>query len=300
MIKKVFIYGHKNNHTHSYIHSSYYKAFKSLGYESYWIDHNEISNYDFSNSLFLTEGQVDINIPLRSDCYYVLHHCNLEKYIQNNCKYIQLGNYLKFCDEGKNHYYPNDSLTKIKDQTFFDYKNILLYQMWATDLLPKEIDENDIKLYDSSLSDVNYIGSIWYENQHLINPFVNSCRANNKNFVSRVNVSDDKHKTLIRNSYICPDIRGDWHVECGYIPCRNFKNVSYGKMTGTNSENVYNVFEGMIPYEKDINNLFSVCEEFYKKTTKKDMKNLIKFVKDNHTYLNRIGTILNMFKEIYE
>ena len=76
MQSKVIIWGHKlHSHTHSYIHNSYFKAFKFLGYEVFWFDHNDdVSGFDFSNCIFFTEDQVKKGIPLRNDCKYIAHH----------------------------------------------------------------------------------------------------------------------------------------------------------------------------------------------------------------------------------
>ena len=70
---KVVIWGHKlHTHTHSYIHNAFYLAFRNLGYQVFWFDDNDdVSNFDFSDSLFLTEGQVDRKIPVREDCQYI-------------------------------------------------------------------------------------------------------------------------------------------------------------------------------------------------------------------------------------
>jgi hypothetical protein len=61
LIKKVVLWGHKlHTHTHSYIHFAFHKAFKHLGYDTYWFDNNDdVSGFDFFGSLFITEGQVD-------------------------------------------------------------------------------------------------------------------------------------------------------------------------------------------------------------------------------------------------
>ena len=50
-IKKVVIWGHKlYSHTHSFIHSGFFKAFKHLGYDTYWFDNNDnIKDFDFTS-----------------------------------------------------------------------------------------------------------------------------------------------------------------------------------------------------------------------------------------------------------
>ena len=74
-IKQVVIWGHKlHTHTHSYIHNAFYKTYIHLGYKTIWLNNNDnITHIDFSNTLFLTEGQVDNRIPIRKDSYYILH-----------------------------------------------------------------------------------------------------------------------------------------------------------------------------------------------------------------------------------
>jgi len=295
-IDKVIIWGHKTNHTHSHIHSSYYRAFKHLGYETYWLDNPlEISSID--NCLFFTEGQVDFNIPLSKNSYYILHHCNLEKYKNIGCKYLQLGNYLKFCTEGKNHYYPGASLEKLDSQVYYDSKNILLYQMWATDLTPNEIDETLVIPFDNNLKEIYYVGSIWNENINQLKPFAESCIRDGRQFINRVNVSDEEHKQLIQKSLVCPDVRGEWHKECGYVPCRIFKNLSYGKFTATNSEYVAEVFEYKIPVSSE-NNLYEVSKQSYASVSKTHLQSLVKFIKEKHTYVNRISNLLKILETI--
>jgi len=49
---KVIIWGHPlYSHTHSYVHDAYYKAFKHLGYETYWFYDEEFPlDFDYNNS----------------------------------------------------------------------------------------------------------------------------------------------------------------------------------------------------------------------------------------------------------
>src|SRR5579872_1560362 len=64
---KVIIWGHPlHSHTHSYIHYGFFRTFQQLGYEVYWVQNqNELVDIDLHNALFITEGQVDSNIPQR-------------------------------------------------------------------------------------------------------------------------------------------------------------------------------------------------------------------------------------------
>lgn len=292
---KVIIWGHKNNgHTHSYIHYGYYKAFKHMGYETYWFDDIDPKslNLDFSDTLFLTEGQVDKNIPIEKSSIYILHHCINDNY--NAVRNLNLGNYQKFCEDGVSPNHKENTVEKIKDLCFFDSVSNTLYQTWATDLLPHEISLDDALLYNDGNRDINFVGYVWNENEHLIDRFKKACLEKNKRFISNFNVSNEEHRDLIRKSYVAPDFRGDWHVECGYIPCRIFKNISYGVPTGTNSYHVHKLFSEFVAYNSDPYNLLESCIEMYSKMSIDKIKDAMSFVKSNHTYINRVDNILKL------
>ncbi len=100
---KVIVWGHKLgdprlSNTFSFIHDSWNTTFSYMGYETLWLDNSDdISNINFDNCLFLTEGQVDQKIPLNNTSKYVLHNCDLSKYDSfiSNCLNLQV--YTKDC-----------------------------------------------------------------------------------------------------------------------------------------------------------------------------------------------------------
>ena len=291
---KIVIWGHKNNgHTHGYVHSSYFKAFKSMGYDTYWFDNNDdVSGFNFDNCIFLTEDQVQSNIPLNKTCKYILHHTKLDKYIDNNLNFINLANYLKYCDSGIDEIYnPGNTLVKIGECCFWDEKTKTLHQPWATDLTPDEIDLNNALLGHGSLNDIYYVGMA-HENSGNLDIFSNSAKTHGKNFIITMGKSDNSNMELIRKSLISVDIRGDWHLECGYLPCRVFKNISYGRLTGTNSENVKKIMGDHVVYEPNPSELFNKMIEAENNYSLDDIKASMDHVKTHHTYINRINNLL--------
>ena len=308
---KVIIWGHKpvsgrniggrklNSHTHSYIHYGYFKAFSHLGYETFWFDNNnDVSGFDFSNCLFLTEAQVDQKIPLIEGCVYVLHHCNNEKYSLNKCKILNLCNYVADCERGVSFNYEGKSVERVGELQFYDKSSKAFYQPWATDLLPHEIDITNVSVFDESRKDVNYIGTVNHDNiKPRIREFGKACRHNKKRFNVYKNISYEDNIKLIRDSYVSVDIRGDWHLLRGYIPCRIWKNISYGKFVGTNSKHIFTIFGKMVAFHERPEDLFRVCEEKYRALKKSEFQNTMKFVRDNHTYVNRVKSLLRMVKE---
>jgi hypothetical protein len=300
MFEKVIIWGHKlHTHTHSYIHYGFYKAFKHLNYDVYWLDEDDIypecnPKYDnnfFKNGLFITEGQVDTRIPINNSSIYILHNCNIEKY-----KDIEKKFNLQVITKSDLERYTFD---KIDIASY--YHSDLLMMCWATDLLPEEINKNILKVKTNntiSKDILNFIGMPLYPWDEVLK------WCNNNNIIynsfggfNKTNVSSEKNMELIQESILAPAIQEPWQVENGYIPCRIFKNISYGKMGLTNNLFVNNfLFEGKLLYNKDIHKLMDMGIEYNNNNHNELLIELMESVRDNHTYINRIQSILTFLE----
>lgn len=268
-----------------------------MGYRTLWLDNeSDLRGVDFSNTLFLTEGQVDGRIPLRNDCYYILHNCSASKYsaisTQNQIK-IQV--------------YTDDILLvpdaiKMDTCIYYHLSDQCLYMPWATDLLPSEIDKVKEGIQDVSMENcVYWIGTVGegeFGNLNELTPFIQACEESGIKFVQQTHVSVELNKQLTQKSYIAPTIVGRWQSQKGYIPCRVFKNISYGKMGVTNSKRVYELFEGKIVFNSDTYQLFFDAEQAMESMTLNQLYELMDLVKEKHTYINRIHTMLDFFELI--
>jgi hypothetical protein len=293
---KVVIWGHKlHTHTHSYIHEAFYRAFKSLGYPTWWFDDNdELQNFDFANTLFITEGQVDGAIPLRDDCKYMLHNCTSPKYQQLNPK-----NWFVFQVYTKDvHSIPH--IKKIDTCIYYDLPGRCLYMPWATDLLPDDIEKVKKNLPSVPIINkvfwVGTVGEGTFGNRTELNPFIAACQENGLEFVQQTHLEQQDHIQLIQQSYMAPTIAGSWQKSVDYVPCRIFKNVSYGKMGITNSRIVNELFEGRIVYNPDTRQLFYDAKKRMETLTLEEIYELMDFVKTKHTYINRIQLMLSFLE----
>ena len=203
---KVIIWGWKlHSHTHSYIHYGFYKAFKHMGYETLWLtDEDDVSNINFDNCLFLTEGQVDKKIPINKSSYYILHNCNGANYTEVDDQHkINL----QFFSSEVFKY----NLTKINTYTYVG--SDVIQQPWATDLLPHEFSENDAH-NEMNNRECLWIGSYSpndrseFENNTELDPFFNECRKNNI-VVRHIDpwvrpCSPEENRRLVRQSFFGP------------------------------------------------------------------------------------------------
>lgn|SRR3990167_7915947 len=298
-IDKVVIWGHKlHTHTSSYVHNAFYRAFKHLGYETYWFDDNDdVSHINFSNSLFYTEGQVDINIPMRDDCYYITHNCYKDKYyplrIKKRCLTQQV--------------FTNDcfkyDLTHPVDGICYSVEHKSIFMYWGTDLLPHEIDSMKFKVKPLQQKEKNiyWIGTLgggFFGNEEQIMPFMEEAQKNELRFIHKTMISPEENIQLVQNSFIAPTICGKWQCDVGFVPCRTFKNISYGQMCVTNSETINKLFKGRVIFNTDTKQLFYDSIKYLESMDQKELFNLMDYVRDNHTYIQRIEWMLKIFDKV--
>lgn len=327
--KKIIIWGYKlHSHTHSYIHAGYYKGFKSLGYDVYWLDGTDLFDDSlFDDALIFTEQWAVMqnrNMPLSKSSTYAIHYIGNKpnNYVEGNPgPHPYLGKvgrlidvrYNANCWKDKNYDYCLDKsqLIKIGSGSYYEKNEVYdrFYTVWATDLLPEEINLEDRFLPRHNF--IFYGGTIGggqggpydckqappeYDNLPYLMPFLKACEENNIEFKYncpwKTPQTFEEQKLLIQQSYLAPDFRHKAFLEWGYIPCRTFKNISYGQMGITNSKFVMDFFDGNLIFNADTYQLFYDAQK-----NKNDMeliKNQMLFVKENHTYINRCRELLEI------
>jgi hypothetical protein len=283
---KIIIWGHYPLHssTHGYIHDIYFKAFESLGHDVMWVS-NEDHLIDYTGAVFFVEDSQKSAMPVRPDCKYITHHVDTKYLTDRGVPFenvLKLGN----CIRNTVHF------EKIEDLCHWDESTRTLYQTWGTDLLPNEINVDEPTKFDESNRYINYIGMMYEQGPYWIQYFAHCAEKNGKEVkLYTQSVSHQENRMLIRNSFICPDFRSDWHLQCGYIPCRIQKNISYGRVQGTNSPFIKEAFGDYVVYGGTPETLYHNLIDT-ERGGKINMKEAMQFIKDKHTYINRINNIL--------
>lgn len=289
---KVVLWGHKlHSNTFSYVHHGFQNAFKHMGYEVLWLDDSDdVSGISFSNALFFTEGQVDGKIPIDPSCKYVLHNCSSQKY--PNRLNIQI--YRQSCPEHNWAQYEAET-EAVSRYVFYSRRHNTLFQPWATDLLPHEIDVDDAKRPRERVCHwVGTIGGYLYGNENEIAPFRRACEENGVEFVHHwpTSTSMDVSRDLIKKSIIAPAIHGTWQQKNGYAACRIFKNISYGHLGVTNCPAVQHVFEDQLVFNRNEYQLFFDAMPEVSNTAR--IIAMMEVVRRDHTYINRAKMILSV------
>ena len=163
-------------------------------------------------------------------------------------------------------------------------------------MFPEEIDRNIILLDTlKTTNTVSFIGTPTPETDTLSR----FCHDQNLHLIVKGGALNEKmsvkdNQDCIQESIIAPSLQSEWQVEHGYIPCRIFKNISYGKMGITNNAFVNELFDHKLLYDSDVTKCLSMGLDFERNVLdkKQQLVPLMEFVKEKHTYLNRIETIL--------
>jgi len=281
--RHVILWGHSlHTNTFSYVYEGMERALQRLGHKVFWLprDRERVEQIpDWSiGALFIVEGTVEQGVPITPNSWYVLHNCNVGRY--------PVGRYLVLQT------YTDDVLTRdthaVNPWTHYETSTATLYQPWATDLLPDEIGA----LAPANGHYIPWVGTIGkgvFGNVEQLAGWRRACGEHGLGFVQRVNISREEHIPFVRRGMLAPTICGDWQVRQGYIPCRIFKNLSYGQWGITNSPRVQAIFGGKLTFNQNTHKLFydAVVEH-----ERQDRAELMRIVAAEHTYINRVKRIL--------
>lgn len=329
MFNRVVIWGYPlHSHTHSYIHGGWFKAFKALGYDTYWFDDTHYPDgFDYNNTLFITEGYADKKIPLNNTSTYCVHICiNPDKYLGHVKRLVDiryLVDHIKDCNY--NYVLDRSTCTEISRTMYYqklhdnggiakhnnkpqsmEYECI--YTCWATDLLPDEIKDEFIEDNNKIKENIIYwCGSYNDRNNPELLKFASEASKCGIKFVFNNPwshpLSYEDVQRYTRKSFMSPDIRcsgdpnksrlgetGTCHKSIGYIPCRILKAISYGLLGVTNSRHVYELLDKMVVYSDDEAQLFN--DAIAKISDTELIKKQMKIVREKHTYINRARDLL--------
>jgi hypothetical protein len=293
---KFIMWGFKTNyHTNGHILEGFYRALKHMGREAYWLDrHCDLTNVDWSNAFIITEHQAVCNeLPRRDDCFYAVHNLNghpvAQEYFQNT-RHMHFGVWTRtYEDHGlvvpldaSGAVYPEKGLADI---------------LWATDLLPHEIEANKAKatVFNHDSRVINWVGNT----RRTLDGFAGACREKGIEF-RRLGGFDNKdvpitvldNMRLIQESMFAPTIVDDYQLANPYYPCRIFKNISYGHYGVTNSKFVNEFFNYELVYNPESYYLFLAAMRHLPTASLETLHRHMDRIAKDHTYLNRVKAIV--------
>jgi len=308
---KVFVVGHRTEtHTNTFIHAAATKAFMALGFDTTWGDPGP--KFDPPPwSIIFTKSDVDQHVPVRNDLYYILHNCDREKYAPAHDHLVHWGILARFNTQ------PLHVVPRFRTGCGWWYESVrTLLLPWATNLLPGEIDDHPALRVPVERK-VHWVGTVVHSGtnanveevaafarglakhdieMHVWGGYTGSLSIPNVT-VHPGWVTDEKHRDLIERSYLGPVLCGSYQLQNEYVPCRAFKNASYGQTLCTNSVAVRHMLgrfpSGGVVYEPD-------CELLAEEAVRQregpvwlgERWLLTRYVRQHHTFIERLRIVL--------
>jgi hypothetical protein len=132
-----------------------------------------------------------------------------------------------------------------------------------------------------------------HRNDDKISELVTAAKQDGIQFI-HAKLQNDLQPRAIAESWIAPAVQGAWQVEKGYVPCRVFKNISFGRMTPTNSLTVHKLFNEKLVFSSDIQEMYKLAVSWENNPDKKLLRELMEKVKEKHTFVNRVNNLLKV------
>jgi hypothetical protein len=267
--------------SHAYIHAGYFKAFKALGYDVIW--HDDAPGYLPAEGevVFCMDCRIQ-HVPRRPDLFYIGH--NLEqRQTEGMGKRIALQYWTPDCvgaaQEGKD---------------YVRWDGSTLYMPWASDMLPGEIGTttcappNRVVYWTGSVWDDNGMGNVKEIAE------LRTALAKHNLELKCVRPTDATQAEFIRNSHIAPSMQGAWQIQHGYIPCRAFKNTSYGQMLITNNPIVRDLFNGYCAFGETVESMVDAAMRICCEPRATITRHAMDIVRGNHCYTHRVESMMKI------
>ena len=328
--KKIIVWGAKpdTGHTHAFVHLAIVRAAEYLSLPVYWLDNRDnMPEEFFDDSLIISEqwlvfrNGMSNHLPLRKSSTYIINYLGNKGPVEGNpgasMYFEKVGKLIDFrfaCNWGVNgvvdknwsYTFEKEKYTQISETSYYedapDYGRF--YSIWATDLLPNEINFEDRFTPFKEPKYASFGGSIsegWQGkedgNKPYVLEFAKECDKHKIPFYHnnphQNPLTTEQLKDFVLKSYLPFEVRPLSHLRNGYMSCRSIKNVSYGCLGITNSKAAYDFFDGEIAYAENTADLFYVAKEMQENPKTKDLiLNQMKKVKDKHTYVNRLNDMI--------
>ncbi len=238
--ERIVIWGlRKRYHTHRHIHKAFYDNAIALGYKAIWVEDEPSQTHHIKAGDLVIASEVfgkmvpkkktfeDYNIPIKDGVYYCLH--GFQAIFSDRLKKDRWISLQVYTDEA------GKSSERWGPVTFFDKPTRTLYQPWGTNILAHKFSKPTWNKHKT----IFWVGSVWNNasnqgNINVIAKFEKEVTRIGLRFYAVRFVPEWANKLFVRYSRLAPAIAGEWQVDKNYLPCRMFKNISFGHVGFSN------------------------------------------------------------------
>lgn len=239
-MKRLVIWGGRQGmDSFRHIQRAYYQNAMKLGIDAIWCDDDPSSGQALKTGD--TVIAVDVwnkHLPYKQGIDYVIHNFDATHPVclgdPENVLRLQVWTTEAFGEEwDKNRQYSRE--------------HRILFQPWGTDLLEGEFKS---PIFNPNTNVVVFIGAVWSDNkrgeelgnEQSIDDVKSYCFEHGYNLRLLTQIPEQQMIDETRAACLAPTVVGGWQAHKGYLPCRAFKNVSYGVPVITNSFYVADLF----------------------------------------------------------
>lgn len=299
--------------------------------ELLWLDNRTVGDPAvFDDALVLGNvnvDHVDHCLPLRRRGLYVMHDHAPGR--------LELSRYGALRPAGRVLFYevfrarPAATYSPVADQPlcYVDAAGERVVMSWATDLLPHEIAEAweavVARGQPSGPREVVFVGSSWKANATELASLARETVARGLEYVHygrelvptdwpesphvhvhRGSISMADNIARVREATLAPALQGahqlrnpegDAPGQGNYVPCRIFKNISYGALGVSNNPTVAAVLGDAVVCRADIGEMLDAAlEREAADPSRAGLRDAMAVVAGTHTYLNRLAMLLEL------
>jgi hypothetical protein len=302
--RKVVVWGLRRQwHSHRFIHQGFYETFQYLGIPVVWTDFTaapatiEAGDFVISSNAHGRGVRGTTLAPLKAGAYYCFHgfgnpgYEGTDRLPRHELDRKYAVDLEVFIDKA------TASSDRWDASTFFNRPTKTLHQAWGTNL-PEERFRAPVI---SRSPFVFWVGAIWNNdlnqgNRPEIEELRAALRGRSLRLVHLKFIPDFANIAAIRNSRLAPAIAGKWQTDKNYLPCRMFKNISYGQLGFSNVVKFADVYPGCTVPGKTIVELVDNALSLSRKDTIELIVEQQKFTRQ-HTYVHKIRNIFRALAE---
>jgi hypothetical protein len=250
-------------HTHGYIHANFFRVLKRNEVSVLWLEDHE------RNLAKIPKGSIVLFVDIAArelkfsmENYYIGH---------NSQKMLEFQSFiLQHPGKALNWSFTTNAAIGLSDAAGsiakFDDVNTRLFQPYGTPL-PNRSFVQQIETNTDRNRIENLIGSVWNDgrnqgNAEIINNFALALKSRNMKIrrielgkLAKFRFSEKIEKKLVLNSAIGASIHSNYQISDGYLACRLFKSVSYGRVPVTNQNAFNGIFKEGFVYSQDVDEM---------------------------------------------
>lgn len=234
--------GLSNLDSFRHINRHYFEAARKLGIDSNWCDdkYYNMDNLTPGTTVFVADVYARELGAARPGVNYVIHNFDSSHILCQTADPKQL---LRL------QVWTHDAFGEEWDKCRqFSVEDGILFQPWGTNLLAEEFLE---PVFNPFSREAVFVGAVWSEltqygelgNEQTIKTLIEIFKYHGVSLKLLTHISDQENVNAVRAARLAPAIAGGWQTDHGYLPCRCFKNASYGAAMFTNVPAINNLFK---------------------------------------------------------